>query len=246
MGIGSAYFAARNAGSAGSPAALTITFGDGIVADDTFYLIINSVQYSISFGIADAASVPIYQDNEGNLEAYSADYIANAFRGYITSTFSSSLTVTQPTANVVILTTKATGPTANLNASCVLPIFPTVPLGTQVNITLRKTSGFASSYPDNYKLYSGGTLLYNSDWDYTADLVWSNVTVSTANTLTIVTTLSEVEANNPFITSLTNNTCGAVINKSLPYGLNDSEPFNLTSFTSNGNVQINFTTYFSP
>ncbi len=115
-----------------------------------------------------------------------------------------------------------------------------------LTITLRKTTGFASSYPDNYKLYSGETLLYNSDWDYVADLVWSNVTVSNANTLTVVFTASQVESNNPVITSLTNNTCGAAINKSLPYGPNDSEPFNLTSFTSNGNVQINFTTNFSP
>jgi hypothetical protein len=367
IGLGSIYFAARNAGSAGSPATLTITFGDGIVADDTFYLIINSVQYSISFGMADAASVPIYRDNEGNLEIYYADYIATAFSSYITSTFSSSLTVTQPTANAVTLTTKATGPTANLNAACVLPIFPNVPLtglseiskfdfaglsasdlarsgslpakyltigdasgnnhyfwwksstesdpspvgighridyslgdetyqlaqalitaaqattlwvgsldeeaatlttvaggnvinasaGTTpvvvttvkqgistINITLRKTSGFASGYPDNYKLYSGETLLYNSDWDYSTDLVWSNVTASNANTLTVVITASEVESNSPVITALTNNTCGAAINKSLPFQV--TEPFNLTSFTSNGNVQINFTTNYSP
>lgn len=254
MGIGSAYFAARNAGSAGSPAALTITFGDGIVADDTFYLIINSVQYSISFGIADAASVPIYRDNEGNLEAYNADYIANAFRGYITSTFSSSLTVTQPTANAVTLTTKATGPTANLNASCILTIFPTVPLGTQVNITLRKTSGIVSGSFDNYKLYSGSTLLYDSLWDYGADLVWSYVTVPTTDTLRILYfTNEDGNQHNPSIISLTNNTCGATLsglqlNDIIPESNppNVDTPFYLNNISSNGSVQINIGTNYSP
>jgi hypothetical protein len=246
IGLGSIYFAARNAGSAGSPATLTITFGEGIETSlEFFVLIINGIQYKENYIGPDLPISTGYYDEESRFNPYSAEQVASSFQTYIATTFSSSLTVSR-TNNVVTLTTKATGPTANLNASCVLPIFPTVPLGTQVNITLRKTSGFASSYPDNYKLYSGGTLLYNSDWDYTADLVWSNVTVSTTNTLTIVTTLSEVEQNNPYISSLTNNTCGAVINKSLPYGPNDSEPFNLTSFTSNGNVQINFGANYSP
>jgi hypothetical protein len=115
-------------GSSGGPATLTITFGEGVTSDGTFYLTINGVEYSISFGQSGSADVPIYQDNEGNLEAYNADYIANAFSSYITSTFSSSLTVTRPTANVVTLTTVATSG-ASLSAVCSLPIFPNVPLG---------------------------------------------------------------------------------------------------------------------
>lgn len=111
----------------GAPATLTITFGDGVTSDGTFYLTINGVEYSISFGQSGSADVPIYQDNEGNLEAYSADYIANAFSSYITSTFSSSLTVAQPSSSVVTLTTKVTSG-ASLSATCSLPIFPNAPL----------------------------------------------------------------------------------------------------------------------
>jgi len=248
MGIGSAYFAARNAGSAGSPATLTITFGDGVDGDDgstEFVLIINGIQYdALTFGASGTIVTGYYNDaEEPQWIPFVGEYLATEFQSYINANFSSSLTVSRIN-NVVTLTTIATGPAANLNASCVLPMFPTVPLGTQVNITLRQTAGYASPYPDNYKLYSGTTLLYNSDWDYVADLVWSNVTVSNANTLTVVFTMSEVESNNPVIASLTNNTCGAAINKSLPVQV--TEPFNLTSFTSNGNVRINFQLNYSP
>jgi len=229
----------------GSPATLTITFGDGIEQVGDFILVINGIEYAGAANIGPDYSISTgTYDGESNFIPNSAEQVASSFQTYIATTFPSSLTVSR-TSNVVTLTTIATGPAANLNASCVLPIFPTVPLGTQVNITLRQTAGYASPYPDNYKLYSGETLLYNSDWDYVADLVWSNVTVSNANTLTVVFTPSEVESNNPVITSLTNNTCGAAINKSLPYNVGGGD-FNLTSFTSNGNVRINFTLNFSP
>lgn len=117
-----------------------------------------------------------------------------------------------------------------------------------VTITLRKTTGLVSAYPDNYKLYSGTTLLYDSDWYYTSDLFWYKAIVASDNTLTVVVTLSDFEANNPYIISLTNNTCGAVIDKSLPLGFGSPpyNTFNLTSFTSNGDVQLNFGAGYSP
>lgn len=111
----------------GASASLTITFGQGVTSDDTFYLTINGVQYSISFGLSGGADVPIYQDNEGSLETYSGEYIRNAFASYIGATFSSSLTVTTLSGDRVTLTTIATSG-ANLSATCSLPIFPNVPL----------------------------------------------------------------------------------------------------------------------
>ena len=111
----------------GGPAILTITFGEGVPSDGPFFLTINGVPYSISFGQDGGADVPIYRDNEGSLETYPASYIANAFASYITATFSSSLTVTTPSSDVVTLTTVATSG-ASLSAVCALPIFPNVPL----------------------------------------------------------------------------------------------------------------------
>jgi len=107
----------------GAPATLTITFGEGIFDGATFFLTINGVQYSISFGDEDAgADVAIFREND----LFSAINIASEFEYYIQTTFASSLTVSR-TSNIVTLTTVATSG-ASLSATCSLPIFPNVPL----------------------------------------------------------------------------------------------------------------------
>jgi hypothetical protein len=95
------------------------------VADGTFFLTINGVQYSITFGEAGPSNVSIWFTGEG-FEVISAVDIAASFTNYIQAIFASSLTASR-TSNVVTLTTVATSG-ASLSATCSLPIFPNVPL----------------------------------------------------------------------------------------------------------------------
>jgi len=88
MGIGSAYFAARNAGSAGSPATLTITFGDGVDGDDgstEFVLIINGIQYdALTFGASGTIVTGYYNDaEEPQWIPFVGEYLATEFQSYI-------------------------------------------------------------------------------------------------------------------------------------------------------------------
>ncbi len=147
MGIGSAYFAARNASS---PATLAITFGEGIDGggdgSTEFILIINGIQYdALTLGANGTITTGYYNDDEEpQWIPFVGEYLATEFQSYINANFSSSLTVSR-NANVVTLTTKATGPTANLNASCVLPMFPTVPLTGLSEISKFDFAGLSAS-----------------------------------------------------------------------------------------------------
>ena len=129
IGIGSIYFAARNAGS---PATLTITFGDPSQAyDGEFTLVINGTQHFISFGDENVSNVGTYDLEGEEIFLGYGSTIANYFYNYIVNNFSSSLTISIPSgpnASTVTLATKAKGPTASLNAACTLPLFPDVPL----------------------------------------------------------------------------------------------------------------------
>ena len=103
-----------------------ITFGDGVVDDDVFYLTINGVQYSITFGPVGTRDVGIWFVDLSGDQAYGAEQIAINFQEYIEATFASSLTVLRD-VNLVTLTTIATNGTS-LSATCSLPIFPNAPL----------------------------------------------------------------------------------------------------------------------
>jgi len=122
-----AFDSAFGLNAAGGAATLTITFGEGVNDSGTFFLTINGVQYSITFGQEGVANVAIWFDNDGSPSLYSSGDIADFFTQYIQATFASSLTVSR-TSNVVTLTTVATSG-ASLSAVCSLPIFPNVPLG---------------------------------------------------------------------------------------------------------------------
>ena len=112
--------------SGGSPATLTITFGDGIVDDGVLYLTINGVQYSITLGLSGTRDVGIWFMDLSGSEVYGAEQIAIFFQDYIEATFAASLNVLR-NVNIVTLTTKATSG-ASLSATCSLPIFPNAPL----------------------------------------------------------------------------------------------------------------------
>ena len=115
-----------------------------------------------------------------------------------------------------------------------------------ISITLRKTTGLFSSYPDNYKLYSGATLLVSSDWDGTTDLVWDGVLVPSSGTLRLLWTENETEANSTYIVSLADNTCGAVLAVTPPYSLPAVVFDLLTSIDTSGSVRVNVGGNYSP
>jgi hypothetical protein len=130
IGLGSRYFTSVSGGTqppASAPASLTITFGQGVEADDVIYLTINGVQNTVSLGYQGSGwNVSIWGYDGEDLRLFSGLEIATEFSQYIQTTFSSSLTVSRVN-NVVTLTTIATQG-ASLTASCGLPIFPNRPL----------------------------------------------------------------------------------------------------------------------
>jgi hypothetical protein len=130
IGLGSRYFTSVRSGTtppSSGAASKTITFGQGVEADDLIYLTINGAQNTVSLGYQGSGwNVSIWGYDSEDVRLFSGLEIATEFSQYIQATFSSSLTVSRVN-NVVTLTTIATQG-ATLTATCNLPIFPNVPL----------------------------------------------------------------------------------------------------------------------